>query len=837
MMKDLLRDLGLNTSRVAFAKKIRGEMCDGSGLAFIPRVFDPGEGVTEIASWLLDAVDAWVTPNPIKAGISGRPNAEDVEASSWLLLDADPVKTPEDPEGLSEDARGQAHALVEEVCEALGYSGILIDSGRGTQLWILTDGTWPPALRRRLLRYIAAELGPRFPLVKVDATHDPARLCRLPGSVNSRTGRTAMILSPCEGQPLSVAAAEDWLGGFIDVAIPSVDAGGSFDSSPPNVSDRGWICGDAGTVWHGEGTGDRSLRDYQFLRALLHAGCPERVACRLLYSLPGGKASGDSRNAAYWGSTLESAYRTLEEEGARRDRLAGLAEACSEDAGAAFETDVLTDLAWLQRTDAPGWQRMRGALKGAAKASGFRLGDLERAITAAAAASLGPPDEVARLVIAENSEDCWLLRTTDGRWVRSKSKSVEKALQAAGASWDAARADPWARAGLPFEPQWLPGRRFNASRAQWRCLPTAGSHPMWTQLLRVVGRGLDDSVLRDEWCKASGISSGGAYLFAWLACLSQHPGARTAWLFTFSPEQNLGKSMFHEAIRRHLLAGGVTKADKALVNARGFNAELEGAVLVTVEETNLGRGGSLVRERLKDLITGPVIGLEGKGRDMREVRNYVHGYQTANSASFCPMPTGDTRITAWEALPPLESERIGKDAMHAVLMTEAPAFLHAILNWDVPMGGDGRLRIPAVKTEVKSWQQEAGRGLMSLWVEARPDWIGLSLDDVVTEAQRWLLLQGEDIRYWRRQVVLRSLPADRRTQEAIELAKRLRKLGRFSGSPTELAAKLKWESVTDLGRLLSKLEAAGTGGFTRGKRNGVRFVTTGALDGQGSENV
>lgn len=827
-MHDLLAQLGLIGRRFALAKKIACIgclgvlcLCKGSGQRFVPAVF---EDVTLAVTWLEDATDAWITGNPVKAGVHGRPLASDVEASPWLLLDADPEKTPSDPDGLSEESRSAAHDLAAEAWEALGRSGILVDSGRGAQVWIRVAEGVP---RRRLLRYIAQEL--QRPGVKVDATHDPSRLMRLPGYENSRTGRTAMILSPREGEEISVAEAHELLEGFADVQAEEADAEESFDRSAPTAADGHWLRGEALKHWNAEGDGDRSLRDFIFLRLLLSSSCPESVACRLLWSLPGGKANEDKRDARYWGATLQSVYKTLAEEAARRDRLSSLINESADDPAAPFASQALEDLAWLQRWDTQGWQRMRVDLKGL---KSFRLSDLEKEIGKTSVVLQGPPDDVVRCIVRNGEEAFWLVRAgiVEGGWVKGSHATVQACLRAtveggADSARKAAVLKPWVWTSLPFAPRWLEGRGYNASSAQWRISPAEGLYPMWEQLLTVVGRGLDVAVAADSWCKKNELPDGACYLFAWLSSLSQRPEKSTAYLFCFSEKENLGKSMLHEAIRKHLLQGGIVKADKALMNDRGFNAELEGAVFCTVEEANLGRARSLVHERMKDLITGDDIGLEGKGADVRDVKNYTHWYQTANRAAFCPLFKGDSRITAWEMQPPKRHEKIQKEEMHEALSIEAPAFLHALLSFPLPTHGDGRLAIPAVGTVAKAWQQEASRSLLEVWMEARPDWVALPADDLVMAAQRWLQLRGEDLRYWRRATILRSLPSDASTMRLRTGAEAIFALTvPFEGTSAKLANGTGWGNAKSMGHLVAQLMERGVSGITRTRSNGVRII-------------
>ena len=117
--------------------------------------------------------------NPVpKAQGTRRAKAKDVGRTHALLIDIDPDDGP--PELPLQVAR-DIHAR---------YGGALIDSGRGAQVWAQLH---PKIDRRRFLRAVAR----RFTClgIKIDPTQDPARLARLPGYTNSRTGRRACLIA------------------------------------------------------------------------------------------------------------------------------------------------------------------------------------------------------------------------------------------------------------------------------------------------------------------------------------------------------------------------------------------------------------------------------------------------------------------------------------------------------------------------------------------------------------------------------------------------------------------------------------------------------------------
>jgi hypothetical protein len=751
-------------------------------------------------SFVSGADDAYVCANPLRPGAT-RARDVDVLEGRWLLVDCDPTGTD----------RGPAVGAARAAYDLVGGAAVLVDSGRGAQCWVRLA---PGVDRRGLLSWIRRAV--QRPGVRVDATHDPSRYVRLPGTANSRTGRIALILALPTRGPWEHHESLD----VGDTAPPA-----DFDDAPPSTEDLAWIAGGVKVVWDAAPGADRSARDYQLVRELLRAGAPEDAACRLLYAMPGSKARTDARDASYWQSTVDSVRRAGTEASEREVALA--AALASDDAGALFAPTILAAAASVQREGPVEWQRLRARVKSAAKRLGVTLSDWVEAVSAAGAETLGPPDDVARLVVADGREAYWLLAAADGQWVRSPWPSVTQALRAAGASGDAARAHPWGMAARPFAPAWdARERAHNVSRAQWRVVPSPGPWSAWEQLLRVVGRGLTADVVRDAWCAGAGIATGGDYLLTWLAGLAQRPTEPSAYLFCYG-EENIGKSMLHEALSLHLLAGGVVDASRALKSER-FNAELIGAVLCWVEEVDFARARAVVRERLKVYVTSPALAIERKGVDVAMVQNCTHWYQSANVPSACPVWEGDTRITAWEAVACEESERAHKDELHRRLAAEAPAFLAALLSLALPpTGGDGRLVVPAVSTNAKAWQASATRDALAVWVVEHPEWVGLSDEALLRAVRAHLDAAREDSRYWTRSRILRSLPGDAESLRLRHAARILRARGVGCMSSATLAQVLDVPDASAATGLCRSLIARGVGWLTviRGQRRSRWIVS------------
>lgn len=174
------------------------------------------EDAEAAAAWLAaqeasGARDFYLVANPLRASPAGaRAGDEDVAEVRLLLIDCDPRKTPDDPQGTSGAARADCALLAGRITKLLKVElsvlPLRVDSGRGQQLLLRHDPELPQAERAALLE--ALHRTHAEPRASVDlGMHNPSRLVRLPGATNSRTGRTACVFNSGVGVA-SVAAVE-----------------------------------------------------------------------------------------------------------------------------------------------------------------------------------------------------------------------------------------------------------------------------------------------------------------------------------------------------------------------------------------------------------------------------------------------------------------------------------------------------------------------------------------------------------------------------------------------------------------------------------------------------
>lgn len=280
---------------------------------------------------------------------------------------------------------------------------------------------------------------------------------------------------------------------------------------------------------------------------------------------------------------------------------------------------------------------------------------------------------------APKVEDAGWVVKIQGDWCEQPKDNVISALMSKGMTSADAKAatgsilyDAWTLANLPFKAEFPGGRIWNRYGAQF-AFPIAdedGDTPHWDLIYNHVGSGLNDAMVRSDWCKDRGLRIGGDYLRLHSALMFQRPRSRKPYLFFYSEAENTGKSSYHQATGM-LMTKGYVKADSALTNQQGFNGELEGAILCVVEETDLSKRAGETYDRIKDWTTSPHLKVHRKFGTPYMTDNTTSWVQCANKLSACPIFDGNTRIVAIE-VPPIDNE-IPWEQLELSLREEAPA--------------------------------------------------------------------------------------------------------------------------------------------------------------------
>lgn len=333
-------------------------------------------------------------------------------------------------------------------------------------------------------------------------------------------------------------------------------------------------------------------------------------------------------------------------------------------------------------------------------------------------ATVSPEQEIVRHVVASGKDAGMYVRLRD-RWINEPLRHIVVSLKAQ--SMNAKEAEQvigtavnnfWEMVSLPFQSEYPGDRRWNRSAAQVAYDPISGTYPTWENLLRHVGQDLDPFVLEDEWCKKAGIVSGGDWLFAWIASMFQYPTLPLPYLFLYSTEESTGKSTFHEAVSVLFKDGiGCVRANNSITEK--YNGELVGAVFCIVEELNMQASKS-ARDRIKDYVTSPKLSIRPMYGTSFTIGNTTHWVQCSNDPDYCPVFPGDTRIVTLYVPPP--TKIMQKSTIMALLDVEAPAFIDAVMRFDLPESTD-RLRVPCISTGSKEMAQELNRTLLEEFIE------------------------------------------------------------------------------------------------------------------------
>lgn len=317
-------------------------------------------------------------------------------------------------------------------------------------------------------------------------------------------------------------------------------------------------------------------------------------------------------------------------------------------------------------------------------------------------------DKIRHLVEISNEDAGWCLKS-DGVWRLEPYKHVNVMLKSDGFSskevemvMGSAISRPWTIANLPFQPEYPGDRTWNKGAAKLRIFPADEMNPNgcpnWMKILSHLGKGLNDDIKTNEWCQENGITSGADYLKIWIASMIQKPLEPLPYLFFCSPEENTGKSTFHEALRL-IIENGIVFADNALTNSNGFNGELANAVLCIVEETSL-QSNKQAHARIRSWVTSRQLPIHAKRETPYSIPNSSHWIQFSNDPKACPIFQGDTRITMLMIDPFEVDEIIPWRVFEDRLRKEAPYFLAELLALEIPESED-RLNLPVITTREK----------------------------------------------------------------------------------------------------------------------------------------
>lgn len=321
--------------------------------------------------------------------------------------------------------------------------------------------------------------------------------------------------------------------------------------------------------------------------------------------------------------------------------------------------------------------------------------------------------------------DSWAMFDESQNWTTQPRENIKSYLTSLGygkpdAIIGGAVFKSWTLTNEPFGPEYPGGRKWNRNAVQFVYQPVTleegqePTHPTWNRLLEHCGVELNEYIPDLPWCRDWGITTGGQYLLAWVACMVQKPYCKLPYLFMYGP-QNSGKSSFHESLSL-LFTTGVEKADRALTSSQGYNGELRGVILAVIDEVNVNKTGPEVYNKLKEWVTGETFAVHAKYKQVATIKSTLHFVQVANERSALPVFPGDTRITAMN-VPPLEEE-IPRDLFREKLRAEAPHFMRTLLDFEI-QPPTGRLALPIIITQGKLDAENVNTDELNQFIEER----------------------------------------------------------------------------------------------------------------------
>lgn len=360
---------------------------------------------------------------------------------------------------------------------------------------------------------------------------------------------------------------------------------------------------------------------------------------------------------------------------------------------------------------------------------------------------IGNYDDIIRHIVDSESNDMGWVIKSDNLWRTEPMQHTSIFLQALGLETAEVKqvlgssvVRPWMIVNKPFDSEYPGDRLWNRKAPQFTVPPSTEMdslhYPSWLAVLNHCGQALDPYVKNHEWCRNNSILTGADYLKCWIASIFQNPTEPLPYLFFYSEEQNTGKSIFHEALSL-LITRGVVRADQALSDSN-FNGELENAVVCVIEETDVGSKNKNAYNKIKDWVTSRVLPINKKYETPYTVINCTHWIHCSNDSKSVPIFPGDTRIVMIHV--PVLKEIIPKRDLIKRLQKEAPDFLAAVLNLEVPECND-RLGLPILLTADKENTEFDNKSVVDTFIEEHCFYIPgakIKYSEFFMKFQEWL---------------------------------------------------------------------------------------------------
>ncbi len=186
----------------------------------------------------------------------------------------------------------------------------------------------------------------------------------------------------------------------------------------------------------------------------------------------------------------------------------------------------------------------------------------------------------------------------------------------------------------------------------------------------------------------------------WLAYIVQNPGKRVNWAMLLQGVEGDGKSFFAFLLRTVMGVSNV-KMLNANVLESDFNGWAIGQCVIVIEEPRLqGHNRYDVLNRIKPLITNPVVPIHAKGKEAYDAENTTNYYLPTNFRDALPLNNNDRRycvlFSRWQSRESLSHFNAENPGYYVNLYRTLEECGPALRKWlvehevseDFPAGGD-----------------------------------------------------------------------------------------------------------------------------------------------------
>jgi len=185
-----------------------------------------------------------------------------------------------------------------------------------------------------------------------------------------------------------------------------------------------------------------------------------------------------------------------------------------------------------------------------------------------------------------------------------------------------------------------------------------------------------------KWNVCSGDDELFAWVMAWLAQMIQKPGDKPGTAVVLRGGQGVGKSIVGKIIGRLFAEHHVIVSRASHITGK-FNKHLSQCLLLQAEEA-FWAGSKEAEGTLKDLITGEVQLLEGKGVDAIPVRNVLRLLVTTNNEWAVPAGMQERRFAVFDVSKARQQDaKYFKSIFHEMEIGGYAALLYHLQNYDI----------------------------------------------------------------------------------------------------------------------------------------------------------